>query len=277
MLIYGKEVRGQIKETVQKAAAEKVMALAVLQVGEDPASVSYVNGIVKFGAEVGIQVRLIKMDENSTEDTVLGKITELNNNAEITGIMIQTPLPAQLQQDKILQMMDPAKDVEGIHNANLGQLVSRKGDIKPCTPKAVMRLLDANGIELKGKQVTVVGRSTIVGTPLALMMMDKDATVTLCHSRTRDLAQETRRADIVVAAAGKIDLITDDMVREDSIVIDVGTNFEENGKMRGDVSEKAKNKAEKASAVPGGVGTITVAELFDNLRLLKDKQEVKYE
>ncbi len=269
MLIYGKEVRDTIKSEIKEAAAKYPMTLAVLQVGEDPASSSYVKGIVKFGQEVDVPVNLVKLAEDTQESVVLDKIKELNLEAAVTGIMIQTPLPKQLNQETIVQAMDPGKDVEGIHQINLGKLVSRKAAVQPCTPKAVMRILKANDIDVKGKRVTIVGRSTIVGTPLALMMMDKDATITLCHTRTQDLAQETLRAEIVVAAAGKMDLITEEMVSEDTILIDVGTNFDENGKMRGDVSDAARDKARIASAVPGGVGTITVAELFDNLRLLR--------
>lgn len=198
-------------------------------------------------------------------------IEALNQDDYVTGIMLQTPLPQHISADRITEAIHPGKDVEGIHVQNLGHLVNRTAWIKPSTPKAVVHMLKSNEVELEGARVTIIGRSAIVGTPLALMLMDEDATVTLCHSRTRDLKKISLESDILIVAAGRENLVTDDMVHEDMVVIDVGTNYNAQGKMVGDVSQAAKEKARLASAVPGGVGTITVAELFDNLCILAEQ------
>lgn len=272
MLIYGKEIREELKEKVRQIARVQTMCLAVIIVGEDPASQSYVNGIRRFADDTGVECKVLELSGSISQETLIHKIMELNRDTKITGIMLQTPLPDHMVQDEVVQAIDPDKDVEGIHARNLGRLVSRNALVQPCTPKAVMRMLRSNGIELRGSRVTVIGRSTIVGTPMALMLMDEDATVTLCHSQTRSLKESVYNADIVVAAAGKKHLVTADMVDENMIIMDVGTNFDEHGKMYGDVSPEAKEKAKLASAVPGGVGVITVAELFDNLCILAAKE-----
>jgi len=270
MIIYGKEIREAIKERVRLEADLHKMSLAIIQVGNDEASQAYIRGIQKFGKEMGIDVRLISMPNNIEETMVIKTIEDLNNDVEITGIMIQTPLPEHLNASKLVNAINYYKDVEGIHNFNLGKLLSREEGVKPSTPKAVITMLKHHNIPIEGKKVTIIGRSMTVGGPLAVMMTAENATVTLCHSRTQNLAEEIRNADIVVAALGKTNFVTADMIREDTVIIDVGTNFDENGKMYGDVHEEAKNKARIASAVPGGVGVITVAELFDNLRVLNN-------
>lgn len=271
MLIYGKEIREQIKQRVENAASTRPMALAVVSVGEDPASQAYIKGIRRFAEDTGVQCNLIKLPEQCTEEELLYKIEALNQDESVTGIMLQTPLPRQINADRITKAIYPGKDVEGIHVQNLGHLVNRTAWIKPSTPKAVVHMLKSNDIELKGARVTIIGRSAIVGTPLALMLMDEDATVTLCHSRTRDLKKISLESDILIAAAGQENLVTDDMVHDGMVIIDVGTNYNDQGKMVGDVSHEAKERARIASAVPGGVGTITVAELFDNLCILAEQ------
>lgn len=268
MLIYGKEIREKIKKELQQEALQSKMALVILQVGEDESSASYIRSILKFAAETNIKASVVNFPPNIAEDELIRSIDDLNNDNEVTGIMIQTPLPSHLKLSRIINSVDYRKDVEGIHNYNLGKLLSREEGVRPATPKAVVRMLKEFGIPLEGKKVTIIGRSMVVGSPLAVMLTSENATVTLCHSRTVNLAAEIQNADIVIAALGKINFVTEEMINMDAVVIDVGTNFDENGNMFGDVDPKAKDKARAASAVPGGVGVITVAELFDNLRIL---------
>lgn len=265
MLIYGKEIRAQLKEGLIRRIAGNRIAMAVVQVGEQPDSEAYINGIKRFGAELGVKVSVIKLPEEISQAQLLEEIEQLNQNDELTGIMLQKPFPDHIRDEITVNALDPRKDVEGIHNFNLGKIMNREKGIRPATPKAVITMLKHNNINLEGARVTIVGRSSILGSPLALMLTDENATVTLCHSRTRDLDEEIRRADIVVAAMGQLNFIKADMIREDTIIIDAGINFDERGNMFGDVDEAAKEKARLASAVPGGVGLVTVAELFDSL------------
>jgi methylenetetrahydrofolate dehydrogenase (NADP+)/methenyltetrahydrofolate cyclohydrolase len=268
MLIYGKEIKENIKKELQQEALNVKMSLVILQVGNDQSSASYIKGILKFAEESGIKAKVVNFPLDIPEDELITYISDLNNDPEVTGIMIQTPLPAHLNNIRIINSIDYRKDVEGIHNYNLGKLLSREEGVKPATPKAVLRMLKEFDFPLEGKKVTVIGRSMVVGSPLAVMLTSENATVTLCHSRTVNLIGEIQNADIIIAAMGKINFVTAEMVSEDAIIIDVGTNFDKNGNMFGDVDQDAKAKARVASAVPGGVGVITVAELFDNLRVL---------
>ncbi|MGI5920865.1 MAG: bifunctional 5,10-methylenetetrahydrofolate dehydrogenase/5,10-methenyltetrahydrofolate cyclohydrolase [Syntrophomonadaceae bacterium] len=268
MLIYGKEIREKIKQNLIKEAADIKLTLVILQIGEDPSSASYIRGILKFAGETGIMARVINFPESITEDELLMLINDLNTDPDITGIMLQTPLPSHLNTSRIINHIDYRKDVEGIHNYNLGKLLSREEGVKPATPKAVVRMLKEFNIPLEGKKITIIGRSLVVGSPLAVMLTSENATVTLCHSRTANLPGEVQNADIVVAALGKMNFVTPEMINSNSVIIDVGTNFDEYGNMVGDVDPAAKDKAYLASAVPGGVGAITVAELFDNLLTL---------
>lgn len=272
MLVYGKEIREQIKQQVQQSAQNTPLSLAVLQVGEEAASVAYINGIKNFGRDAGVPVTVLNLAANTSQSQLIEKINKLNHDPEYTGIMLQKPLPGYMQDDLVVNSIDYNKDVEGIHNFNLGKLLNHEAGVKPATPKAVIRILKANGVQIEGARVTIVGRSSILGGPLAVMMTAENGTVTVCHTRTRNLIEEIRRADILVAAMGRMNFITADMVREETVIIDAGINFDENGKMYGDVHEEAKAKAHLASAVPGGVGVITVAELFDNLRILGEMQ-----
>ncbi len=265
MLIYGKQIRAQLKEQLTQRIGTRKIAMAVVQVGEQPDSQAYINGIKKFGAELGVTVDVIKFPEEISEAQLLAKIGKLNQDESYTGIMLQKPFPAHLRDEVVVNCLEPRKDVEGIHNYNLGKIINREKGIRPATPKAVIRMLKDHHIDLEGARVTIVGRSSILGSPLALMMMAENATVTVCHTRTRDLAEEIKRADIVVAAMGQLNFIKAEMVREETIIIDAGINFDAAGNMGGDVDPQAQSKARLASAVPGGVGLITVAELFDNL------------
>jgi methylenetetrahydrofolate dehydrogenase (NADP+)/methenyltetrahydrofolate cyclohydrolase len=254
MLIYGKEIRERIKETVRNYAAAYKLGMAIVMVGEEPASETYVKGIQKFGAETGVAVHLIELPGDTSEDVIIKTIQQLNNDPDITGIMIQRPLPKNINSNRVVNTMDYTKDVEGVHNYNLGRLLNQEKGIKPCTPKAVIRMLKEHNIPIEGKNVVIIGRSVTVGSPLAVMMTSENATVTLCHSKTANLTYKIRQADIVVAAMGKMNYITEDMITDEAAVIDVGINFDKSGKMFGDVHEAAKSKARYASAVPGELG-----------------------
>lgn len=270
MQIYGKQIREALKERIRQTAQRISIKMAVVQVGDDQPSQVYVNNIRRFGEDVGVAVEIYNLPVSVPQTQVEDLIRQLNNDPEVTGIMMQTPLPDHLNTSYLVNLIQPGKDVEGIHNYNLGKLISREEGVKPSTPKAIVRMLKEHDVVISGKNVTVVGRSTIVGSPVAVMITAEDGTVTLCHSRTADLAAETRRADILIVAIGRKNFITADMVKEGAVIIDAGINFDDNGKMVGDVAEDAKEKASLASAVPGGVGVITVAELFDNLCILAE-------
>ena len=275
MLIYGKEIRAELKNQLIRRIGTTNMAMAVVQVGEQPDSEAYINGIKKFGSELSVDVSVIKFPDDISEELLLEEIKRLNQDDTFAGIMLQKPFPKHIRDEVVVNAMDPRKDVEGIHNCNLGKIINREKGIRPATPKAVIRMLKENNVSLDGARVTIVGRSSILGSPLSLMMTAENATVTLCHTRTRDLIEEIREADIVVAAMGQLNFIKAEMIREDTIIIDAGINFDEAGNMFGDVDEQAKKKAQLASAVPGGVGLITVAELFDNLCLLQEIDQGK--
>lgn len=274
MLIYGKEIREKIKEEVARTAKKIPMSMVVVRIGDDKSSLAYVNGIKKFGDETGVKVEIASFSAGISLEETIKQIDKLNRDPGVNGIMLQTPLPAHLDIAVMANVIDYHKDVEGIHNYNLGKLISKQKGIKPATPKAVISMLKHYDIPIEGKRVCIVGRSAILGSPLAMMMSSENGTITLCHSRTKNLANETRNADILVAALGKANYITPDMVSEDSVIIDVGINFDENGRMVGDVHQEAKAKARIASAVPGGVGLITVAELFDNLSIISQNNRV---
>lgn len=272
MIIYGKEIRERLKAEISDIAQSMPLVMAIIQVGDDMSSASYVKGIQRFAAETGINTELITLPGDLSEQQIIDTIYQLNQDDRITGIMVQTPLPAGCNVSRVINSMDPDKDVEGIHNYNLGRLISGEKGVKPCTPAAVIEILKSHSIPMEGRKVTIVGRSMVVGSPLSVMMTAENATVTLCHSRTCNLASETLGADIVVAAVGKAGFITPDMVNENTVLIDVGTNFNEAGKMVGDVHEDCLTKVHMVSAVPGGVGVITVAELFMNLTWLGRKR-----
>jgi methylenetetrahydrofolate dehydrogenase (NADP+)/methenyltetrahydrofolate cyclohydrolase len=264
VLIYGKEVRAALLAAIRADARAAGMTLAVIQIGAEAASAAYVNSIEKFAGEAGVGFQRLELAETISQAEVLAVLDRLNQDGGVTGVMLQTPLPAHLNQAELVQRLAPGKDVEGITAYRQGLLLSDPSGVAPCTAKAVMRLLKAQGVSLRGKRVTVVGQSVIVGKPLALMLMAERATVTVCNSGTLDLKRETAAADIVVAAVGSRGIIGPDMVRPGALIIDVGTNFAADGKMYGDVAPEVADIA-TLSAVPGGVGTITVAELFDNL------------
>ena len=257
------QIRGELKAKVG-AMAQKP-ELAVVLVGQDPASQIYVKGKIKACDEVGILSHTFCLPEDATQEQVETLVCSLVNRAEISGILVQLPLPKGLNADKILALIPPEKDVDGFSYANVGRLALGEQTIAACTPQGIMELLSRYQIELSGKRAVVVGRSKIVGRPLALLLLNADATVTICHSKTQNLIKECQRADILIAAIGKERFITADMVKEGAVVVDVGINRNKEGKLSGDVDfENVKNKASYITPVPGGVGPMTIAMLLKN-------------
>lgn len=260
------ELRKEIAADVQKLTARKVIpGLAVVLVGEDPASRVYVSMKEKACADTGIYSAEHKLSAETTEAELLKLIAELNNNVRIDGILVQLPLPKQINESRVLEAISPSKDVDGFHPYNVGRLVTGNPLFQPCTPYGVMKMLEFTGVELAGKHVVVVGRSNIVGKPVALMCLAKHATVTICHSRTANLIEEVRRADVVIAAVGRPEMIKGDWIKPGAVVIDVGVNRVGEKKLVGDVEfESAKERASAITPVPGGVGPMTITMLLYN-------------
>jgi len=259
------EIRAKIKDETA-ALREKgiVPGLAVILVGENPASKVYVGQKEKGCLEAGFASFLHRLPSSTTQQELLGLINRLNADASVHGILVQLPLPPQIDPDTVLAAIRPEKDVDGFHPVNIGRLAAGLPACEPCTPKGIMRLLRTTGIPLPGKEAVVIGRSNIVGKPVALMLLAESATVTICHSRTKNLVDHVRRADIVVAAIGKPRFVTADMVKEGAVVIDVGINRLEEG-LVGDVDYAAvSEKASWITPVPGGVGPMTIAMLLEN-------------
>lgn len=260
------EIRSEVKTQVA-ALAEKgaSTALAVILVGDDSASQVYVRNKIKACADTGIRSLEFRMPAETTQQQLLAKIAELNADENVDGILVQLPLPKQINADAVISAIDPAKDVDGFHVANAGALVTGKQGFVPCTPFGVMRLIEKSGVDPRGKSAVIVGRSNIVGKPMALLLLAADATVTVAHSRTPDLCAVTRNADILVAAVGRAKLIKADMVKPGAVVIDVGMNRDETGKLCGDVDfAEVKEIAGSITPVPGGVGPMTIAMLMQN-------------
>lgn len=263
------EIRSEVKTQVAALAEKGVStALAVILVGDDSASQVYVRNKIKACADTGIRSLEFRMPAETTQQQLLAKIAELNADENVDGILVQLPLPKQINSDAVISAIDPAKDVDGFHVANAGALVTGKQGFVPCTPFGVMRLIEKSGVDPRGKSAVIVGRSNIVGKPMALLLLAADATVTVAHSRTPDLGAVTRNADILVAAVGRAKLIKADMVKPGAVVIDVGMNRDENGKLCGDVDfSEVKAIAGSITPVPGGVGPMTIAMLMQNTAL----------
>lgn len=271
VIIDGKRIAGDVRREVKEAALKLksergiVPGLAVILVGDDPASRIYVGWKEKACDEAGFLSREFKMPARTAESAILRLIGELNKNPEIHGILVQLPLPKQIRPEALIDAIEPRKDVDGFHPCNVGRLFSGEPFHRPCTPSGIIELLDRTGIAIEGKETVIVGRSNIVGKPLAIMLLSRNATITLCHSRTRDLAEVTKRAEILVAAAGRPEMIRGNMIREGAVVIDVGVNRLENGRLVGDVAfAEAVEKASYITPVPGGVGPMTIAMLLKN-------------
>lgn len=260
------EIRSEVKTQIAALAEKGIStALAVILVGDDSASQVYVRNKIKACADTGIRSLEFRMPAETTQQQLLAKIAELNADESVDGILVQLPLSKQINADAVISAIDPAKDVDGFHVANAGALVTGKQGFVPCTPFGVMRLIEKSGVNPRGKSAVIVGRSNIVGKPMALLLLAADATVTVAHSRTPDLSAVTRNADILVAAVGRAKLIKADMVKPGAVVIDVGMNRDENGKLCGDVDfAEVKEIAGSITPVPGGVGPMTIAMLMQN-------------
>jgi len=269
-IIDGKKIAAAVREEIRlrvlqlKDATGGVPGLAAVLVGDNPASASYVRSKTKACQEVGMFSRQLTPPGDIPQADLLAIIRDLNGDLAIHGILVQLPLPTHLDERTVLEAVDPDKDVDGFTFSNIGRLVENQARFVPCTPAGILELLDREGVEVKGKHAVVVGRSEIVGKPVAFLLLHRHATVTICHSRTADLAAETRRADILVAAVGRPRLITGAMVKPGAVVIDVGINRVE-GKLVGDVDfDSASQVAAAITPVPGGVGPMTVAMLLKN-------------
>lgn len=258
--------RNALKERVANLKARKITpGLAVILVGNNPASQVYVKNKIIACEKLGIFSQKIALKEETNEAELLSHIHQLNQNPNIHGILVQLPLPQQISEEAILKAIAPQKDVDGFHAQNLGALVQNTKALVACTPKGIVRLLDEEKIEIEGKHAVIIGRSTIVGKPLALLLINRGATVTVCHSKTKNLAAHTQNADILIVAIGRANFVTQEMVKEGAVVIDVGINRLANGKLAGDVDfESVKNKAAAITPVPGGVGPMTIAMLMEN-------------
>ena len=270
VLIDGKKVSAEIRGRVEKETAElktktgRTPGLATVLVGEDPASAVYVRNKNKICHEVGFQSFGQNLPAETTEEELLDIIKKLNSNDEVNGILVQLPLPDHIDSEKILLSIDPEKDVDGFHPINVGKLAIGNALLTPCTPTGIIALLDYYKIEIPGKHAVVLGRSNIVGKPVAHLLLQRHATVTICHSKTKNMQQVTRHADILIAAVGRPHFVNSDMVKEDVVVIDVGINRVD-GKLTGDVEfDTVAEKAGFITPVPGGVGPMTIALLMEN-------------
>ena len=280
-IISGKEVALRVRESIKKEVSElfektgKRPGLAVIIVGEDPASQVYVRNKAKGCEEVGFHSEVYRLAENTQMEELLSLINKLNNDENIHGILCQLPLPKHLDETAVILAIDPNKDVDAFHPVNTGKIMIGNYSFLPCTPAGVMELIASTGVDVAGKECVVVGRSNIVGKPQAMLLLQKNGTVTICHSKTKNLKETTKRADILVVAVGRANFITGDMVKEGAIVIDVGINRNEEGKLVGDVHfDSAEKVASYITPVPGGVGPMTITMLLKNT-LTAAKQQIK--
>lgn len=270
MIIDGRKIADEVQEEIAKEVKKIrenygiIPGLATISVGEDPASKTYLSMKRRACERIAIHYEEHIFPKRVLQEELIKRILELNDDVRIHGILVQLPLPAHLDEDFILEKVSPKKDVDGFHPLNMGNLLIGKENISPCTPSGIVIILEKIGVDLKGRHVVVVGRSKTVGRPLAAMLLNRDATVTICHSKTKDLEGHTKQADILVVAVGRAKLITKEMIKDDAVIIDVGMNRVD-GKLCGDVDfEGVKEKASAITPVPGGVGPLTVALLMKN-------------
>ena len=270
-IIDGKKISQEIKDELKakveglKANGQKIPCLAVIQVGNDPASTVYVGNKKKACEYIGIGSKSYELPEETTQDDLLALIDALNNDDEITGILVQLPVPKHIDEDTIIRRISPDKDVDGFHPMSVGALLIGEDGYLSCTPAGVIQLLKRSGIEIAGKECVVIGRSNIVGKPMSVLLLRENGTVTICHSRTKNLKEVCKRADILVVAIGKPKMITSEYVKEGACVIDVGIHRMENGKLCGDVDyDDVANHCSFITPVPGGVGPMTIAMLMNN-------------
>ena len=275
IILDGKALSEQLVDSVKEKAAKLKPTLAVILVGENPASMAYVRNKHRACERAGIEYKEYKYPITITQKELLEKIEELNQDPEVNGLIVQLPLPDHIYVPEVIRAVEPNKDVDGFHAYNLGKmfLSPEFEDLPPATPYGIVKLLDHYNIQIQGKEVVVVGHSNIVGKPISTMMLNRDATVTTCHIYTKDLSAHTKRADILIVAVGKANLISGDMVKEGATIIDVGINRTEEGKLCGDVNfEEVSSKAGYITPVPGGVGPMTVAALILNTIRATERQ-----
>lgn len=260
------DIKNELKEKVAKYKEQGIeITLVVVKVGNDPASAVYVRNKEKACEYVGINSKTLALPEETTEEELLNVVKELNEDKNVNGILVQLPLPKHIDESKVLLTIDSTKDVDGFHPVNVGKMVIGEDTFLPCTPAGIIEMIKRTDIDIEGKECVVIGRSNIVGKPMAMLMLKENATVTIAHSRTKDLKEVTKRADIIVSAIGKAKFVTADYVKEGAVVIDVGMNRDENGKLCGDVDFESVSKVASAiTPVPGGVGPMTVTMLLVN-------------
>ncbi len=279
-ILYGSEVSAELKEDLKKEidklieAGKRLPHLAVVLVGEDPASLSYVKGKEKACDAIGMKSSVIRLNDQTKEEEIIDLIHDLNRDSGVDGILVQLPLPKGLDSRKILNEIDPDKDVDGLHPINVAKLAMKEDGFVPCTPQGVMELLNRSNQLLSGARVALIGRSELVGSPLFRLLVNADATVTLCHSKTKDLAKICRECDIVIAAVGRAKMVKKDWIKEGAVVIDVGVNRTAEGKLVGDVDfDEVKEVASVITPVPKGVGPMTITMLLKNTLKSYDKRE----
>lgn len=272
-ILDGKKIRDELIENYKKIIQEKDLniVLAIIQIGDNPSSNTYIKNKEIYTKKVGIETKVLKLSEDIKEEECINLINQLNNDPTITGILIQSPLPNHLDFKKLSRLIIDSKDVDGLSKNNLFSIRDNKENILPCTVKGILEMLNYYQINVEGKNIVVIGRSEIVGRPLTDALINRDATVTLCHSKTKNIEMYTSQADIIISAVGKPNLITKEMVKEDFIGIDVGINIVSD-KIVGDFNENVKEKASYLTPVPGGVGPMTIAMLISNLIELKKGQ-----
>ncbi|MCD8872914.1 bifunctional methylenetetrahydrofolate dehydrogenase/methenyltetrahydrofolate cyclohydrolase FolD [Mammaliicoccus sciuri] len=272
-ILDGREIaktyRAGLQAEVEKLKEHNIVPkLTVILVGNDGASQSYVNSKKKAAEKIGMISEIVHMDESSTEEEVLSELDRLNNDDSVSGILVQVPLPKQVSEAKVLEAINPDKDVDGFNPINIGRLYTGERTFIPCTPLGIMEILKHADIDLKGKNVAVIGRSHIVGQPVSKLLTDQDATVTLLHSKSTNTEEVLKQADVIVSAVGRVHLVTKDLVKPGTVIIDVGNTPDENGKLKGDVDfEAVKEVAGAITPVPGGVGPLTITMVLNNTLL----------
>lgn len=264
---YRQGLKDQVEVLKSKGYTPK---LSVILVGNDGASQSYVRSKKKAAEKIGMISEIVHLSEDTSEEDVLSELERLNNDDSVSGILVQVPLPKQVSEQKVLEAINPEKDVDGFHPSNIGKLYIDEQTFVPCTPLGIMEILKHADIDIEGKNAVVIGRSHIVGQPVSKLLLQQNATVTILHSRSKDMASFIKEADIVVSAVGKPELVTKDMVKEGAVIIDVGNTPDENGKLKGDVAfDEVKEVASAITPVPGGVGPLTITMVLNNTLLVE--------
>ena len=272
-ILDGKEIakayRSGLQSEVEKLKEQNIVPkLSVILVGNDGASQSYVNSKKKAAEKIGMISEIVHMDESSSEEDVLNELERLNNDDSVSGILVQVPLPKQVSEAKVLEAINPDKDVDGFNPINIGRLYTGERTFIPCTPLGIMEILKHADIDLNGKNVAVIGRRHIVGQPVSKLLTDQDATVTLLHSKSTNTEEVLKQADVIVSAVGRVHLVTKDLVKPGAVIVDVGNTPDENGKLKGDVDfEAVKEVASAITPVPGGVGPLTITMVLNNTLL----------